>query len=55
MTAVAAIRRQGTQKLSPTTWDMTKKVLDLAEEQRIVLLLKHGAADALSRRVGVGT
>lgn len=54
-TAVAAIRRQGTQKLAPGTWEVTKEVLDLAEQERITILPKHvpgrlnGAADALSR------
>lgn len=54
-TALAAVRRQGTQRLSPAAWTVTKKVLDLAEEARISLLPRHvpgrlnGAADALSR------
>lgn len=54
-TALAAIRRQGTQKLSDGAWKLTKEVLDLAEERGIRILPKHvpgrlnGAADALSR------
>lgn len=54
-TALAAVRRQGTQKLSPAAWKTTKEVLDLAEEERISILAKHVpgrlncAADALSR------
>ena len=54
-TAVAAIRRQGTQKLSPATREATKSVLDLAVREGISILPKHvpgrlnGAADALSR------
>lgn len=55
MTALAAIRRQGTQKLSPAAWEITKKVLDLAEQEGIKILPRHvpgrlnGAADCLSR------
>lgn len=54
-TALAAIRRQGTQKLSQAAWQVTKDVLDLAERERITILPKHVpgrlncAADALSR------
>lgn len=54
-TALAAIKRQGTQKLSKGTWEITKRVLDLAEKEGIRLLAKqvpgrlNGAADALSR------
>ena len=54
-TAVAAIRRQGTQKLARNTWETTKQVLDLAQQENIAILAKHvpgrlnGAADALSR------
>ena len=54
-TALAAVRRQGTQKLSRPAWEVTKKVLDLAEQEGIKLMAKHvpgrlnGAADALSR------
>lgn len=54
-TALAAIKRQGTQKLSKAAWGTTKKVLDLIEQEGIRLLPKHvpgrlnGAADALSR------
>lgn len=53
-TALAAVKRQGTQKLSRPTWEVTKKVLDLAEQEGIKLMAKHvpgrlnGAADALS-------
>lgn len=56
ITAVAAIGKQGTQNLSAGTWDATKKVLDLAEEEAITLLPRHvpgrlnAAADALSRQ-----
>lgn len=56
VTALAAIRRQGTQRLSPSAWAATKEVLDLAEKEGITLLPKHvpgrlnGAADALSRQ-----
>lgn len=54
-TALAAVRRQGTQRLAPGTWEVTKQVLDLAEQEQIGLLPRHvpgrlnGAADALSR------
>lgn len=54
-TAVAAIKRQGTQKLARKTWETTKQVLDLAQQENIAILAKHvpgrlnGAADALSR------
>lgn len=55
MTALAAIRRQGTQRLSKGTWQVTREVLDILEEKGIKLLPKHVpgrlnlAADALSR------
>lgn len=55
VTALAAIRRQGTQRLSPAAWALTKKVLDLMEQEGIEILPKHvpgrlnGAADSLSR------
>lgn len=55
MTALAAIQRQGTQRLSKKTWQITKEVLDILEEKKIKLLPKHvpgrlnSAADALSR------
>ena len=58
VTAVAAIRRQGTQRLSQGTWNTTKQVLDLLDQQDIKLLPRHvpgrlnGAADALSRLGG---
>lgn len=54
-TALAAVRKQGTQKLSQATWQVTKEVLDLAEHEKITILPKHVpgrlncAADALSR------
>lgn len=55
VTALAAVRRQGTQKLSKPAWEITKKVLDLTEQEGIKLMARHvpgrlnGAADALSR------
>ena len=55
MTAIAAVRNQGTQKLSRGAWEVTKQVLDLADEEGIRILPKHvpgrlnGAADSLSR------
>ena len=55
VTALAAIRKQGTQKLSRATWELTKEVLDLAEQEKIAILTRHVpgrlncAADALSR------
>lgn len=54
-TALAAIRRQGTQRLSRAAWELTKEVLDLAERENIAILARHVpgrlncAADALSR------
>lgn len=55
VTALAAVRRQGTQRLSPGAWAKTKEVLDLAEQEGIKILTRHvpgrlnGAADCLSR------
>ena len=54
-TALAAVRRQGTQKLSRAAWELTKEVVDLMDEENIKILPKHvpgrlnSAADALSR------
>lgn len=54
-TALAAIRKQGTQKLSPAAWAVTKEVLDLAEREQMRILPRHVPgrlncrADALSR------
>ena len=54
-TTLAAIRRQGTQKLSKAAWELTKNVLDLAEQKKITILKKHVsgrlncAVDALLR------
>lgn len=55
VTALAAIRRQGTQRLSPAAWAVTKEVLDLMESEGVKILPKHVPgrlncrADALSR------
>lgn len=55
VTALAAVRRQGTQHLNNTTWEVTKRILDLLEERNIKILPRYvpGAlnrqADALSR------
>lgn len=54
-TARAAIAKEGTQKLGPQTWSITKEVLDLASSLRIKILPKwvpgrlNGGADMLSR------
>lgn len=55
VTAKAAIARQGTQGLGQEAWTMTKKILDLLQEQKISLLPRHVLgrlncqADSLSR------
>lgn len=55
VTALAAIRRQGTQRLSPAAWTAAKEVVDLLEREQVKILPKHVPgrlncwADALSR------
>lgn len=55
VTACAAVRRQGTQRLSEAAWGVTKDILDLAQQEGIRLSARHvpgrlnAAADALSR------
>ena len=54
-TAKAAIVRQGTQKIGPETWEVTRKIIDTMDAYNISLIPKHvpgalnRAADALSR------